>query len=180
MERAQSTGGVDANCGSIYALTMDVGRQLVEARQAAGLSQRELARRAGVPASTIGRIERGAVSPTIQTLERLASALGVRASLVLTATMLDFVRAHATAIEEICDRHGAHRPRVFGSAARGEETATSDVDVMVDLDHDADLLSLVRLERELGDLLGVDVDVVPRSAMGDDLRRAADADAVPV
>lgn len=100
--------------------------------------------------------------------------------MVLTDSMLDFVRAHATAIEEICARHGAHRPRVFGSAARGEDTATSDVDVMVDLDHDADLLSLVRLERELGDLLGVDVDVVPRSAMSEDLRRAADADAVPV
>lgn len=51
---------------------------------------------------------------------------------------------------------------------------------MVDLDQDADLLSLVRLGRDLGELQGVDVDVVPRSAMAEDMRRTADAEAVPV
>ncbi|MBA2319503.1 MAG: nucleotidyltransferase domain-containing protein [Euzebyales bacterium] len=69
---------------------------------------------------------------------------------------------------------------MFGSAARRQEDVDSDVDLMVDLDESADLFSLVRLERDLRDLLGVDVDVVPRSAMGDDLRRAAETDSVPV
>jgi predicted nucleotidyltransferase len=159
---------------------MDVGRQLAEARQNAGLSQRELAHRAGVPLSTVGRIERGTVSPTVQTLERLAEALGGRAAFVFATSLLELVHAHAAAVERICARHGASRPRVFGSAARGQDTSGSDIDVMVDLDQDADLLSLVRLERDLGALLGVDVDVVPRSAMAEGMRRAADAEAVPV
>jgi uncharacterized protein len=171
---------MDKPLESIYALTMNVGRQVAEARRSAGLSQRELARRAGVPLSTIGRIERGTVSPTVHTLERLAEALEGRVSFVFSANLLELMRAHASAVERICARHGAHRPRVFGSAARGEDTPTSDIDVMVDLDHNADLLSLVRLERDLGELLGVDVDVVPRSAMSEDMRRVADAEAVPV
>lgn len=170
------------SCGhpaeSIYALIMSVGRQLAEARHDAGLSQRELAHRAGVPLSTVGRIERGTVSPTVQTLERLAEALGGRASFVFATSLLELIRAHATAVERICARHGAHRPRVFGSVARGEDLTTSDLDLMVDLEEDADLLSLVRIERDLAELLGVDVDVVPRSAMGEGMRRVADAEAV--
>ena len=44
------------------------------ARRRAGLSQRELARRSGVPQSSISRIERGQISPTVDTLERLLRA----------------------------------------------------------------------------------------------------------
>lgn len=46
------------------------------ARRKAGLSQRELARRAGVPQSTIGRIEAGLMDPRIATLDRLLRACG--------------------------------------------------------------------------------------------------------
>jgi transcriptional regulator with XRE-family HTH domain len=61
---------------------MDVARALRSARQEAGLSQRQVAELADVPASTIGRIERGQVSPTVQMLERLAGAMGLRLSMV--------------------------------------------------------------------------------------------------
>jgi transcriptional regulator with XRE-family HTH domain len=47
------------------------------ARRRAGLSQRELARRAGVPQATISRIENGVVSPTVDTLEPLIRACGM-------------------------------------------------------------------------------------------------------
>src|SRR5215211_1571128 len=49
---------------------------LREARVKAGLSQRELARRAGTAQSVVARIERGQTSPTIDTLERLMAATG--------------------------------------------------------------------------------------------------------
>ncbi len=49
---------------------------LSQARRRAGLTQRELARRAGVPQPAIARIERGRVSPTISTLDRLLRATG--------------------------------------------------------------------------------------------------------
>jgi transcriptional regulator with XRE-family HTH domain len=47
---------------------------LKRARLRAGLSQRELARRASVPQPTVSRIERGVVSPRVVTLEKLLEA----------------------------------------------------------------------------------------------------------
>ena len=49
---------------------------LRQARARAGLSQRELARRAGTAQSVIARIERGQTSPTWATLQRLLAAAG--------------------------------------------------------------------------------------------------------
>ncbi|WP_270276197.1 helix-turn-helix domain-containing protein [Weissella confusa] len=49
--------------------------QLMLAREAAGLSQRDLAAKSGVPQSTIARVERGS-NTSIDTLNKLAFALG--------------------------------------------------------------------------------------------------------
>jgi transcriptional regulator with XRE-family HTH domain len=52
-------------------------RQLIrEARRRAGLTQAELAARAGVPQSTVGRIESGARDPSTELAERLVRAAG--------------------------------------------------------------------------------------------------------
>ena len=50
---------------------------LVKARDRAGLSQADVARRMGVPQPTVARIEAGTHSPTLTTLARYASAIGV-------------------------------------------------------------------------------------------------------
>lgn len=56
---------------------MDNGGVLLKkARTRAGLTQRSLAARAGVPQSTVGRIETGAIKPRIDTLLRLLHASG--------------------------------------------------------------------------------------------------------
>ncbi len=55
---------------------MSAASQLNQARRAAGLSQRELARRAGIPQSAIARIERSHQVPRLDTLERLLKACG--------------------------------------------------------------------------------------------------------
>jgi transcriptional regulator with XRE-family HTH domain len=47
------------------------------AREGAGLSQRELARRAGTSQAMVARIERGQQSPSVATLERLVRACGL-------------------------------------------------------------------------------------------------------
>ena len=52
------------------------GARLRELREAAGLTQKELGERVGVPYQNIARIERGAVEPTWPTVLRLAVALG--------------------------------------------------------------------------------------------------------
>jgi ribosome-binding protein aMBF1 (putative translation factor) len=60
----------------------DVPRQLAAAREAARLTQRQLAEACGVHQSEISRIERGQVSPTLETLARLTAPLGVRLAIV--------------------------------------------------------------------------------------------------
>lgn len=55
---------------------MNSARMLRYARRQAGLSQRALAERTGVPQPAIARIESGAVSPRVDTLARLLSAIG--------------------------------------------------------------------------------------------------------
>jgi transcriptional regulator with XRE-family HTH domain len=50
---------------------------LRDARRRAGLSQRELARRAGVPQPTVARIESGVVVPRVDTLDRLLRVCGL-------------------------------------------------------------------------------------------------------
>jgi len=49
---------------------------LRQTRLRAGLSQRQLAQRAGTAQSVVARIERGLTSPTWDTLERLLGAAG--------------------------------------------------------------------------------------------------------
>lgn len=61
----------------------DSATLLREARAAAGLTQRELAERAGTAQCVIARIERGQTSPSWQTLERLIGAAGQRVRAVL-------------------------------------------------------------------------------------------------
>jgi transcriptional regulator with XRE-family HTH domain len=54
-----------------------VQRRIRELRLARGLKQEELCERAGISADAITRIEGGSRVPTLDTLERLAAALGV-------------------------------------------------------------------------------------------------------
>ena len=49
---------------------------MIGARRAARFSQRELARRSGVPQASISRIEAGIVAPRTSTLDRLLAACG--------------------------------------------------------------------------------------------------------
>lgn len=57
---------------------MDPGTSLREARQRAGLSQSELARRTHTSQATISAYESGAKRPSIATLSRLLAATGSR------------------------------------------------------------------------------------------------------
>ena len=57
---------------------------LASARRGAGITQEELAFRAALHRTEIGLLERGARVPRIDTLVKLASALGVEAQVLLS------------------------------------------------------------------------------------------------
>ena len=73
-------------------------------------------------------------------------------------------------IKAIARRHGAANLRVFGSFARGTETLSSDLDLLVDFEPGRDLLDLVGLKQELEKRLGIRVDVVTEQGMSPYLR----------
>ena len=55
-----------------------VVRQLIELREKHGWSQRDLAERAGMKQPQLARLETGQVEPKLDTLQRLAKAMGSR------------------------------------------------------------------------------------------------------
>ncbi len=61
-------------------VSLRTGRAVKQHREAAGFSLRELAARSGISSSMISDIERGAKSPTVTTVVRIAQALGVSAA----------------------------------------------------------------------------------------------------
>ena len=72
---------------------------------------------------------------------------------------LEMLRTNREAIHAIAARHGASNLRVFGSVARGDTNADSDVDVLIDLDDGRSLFDLIAVKLDLEDLFGCKVDV---------------------
>ena len=83
-------------------------------------------------------------------------------------------------IIRIAARHGAHGIRVFGSAARGEDTPASDVDFIVEMEENRSLLDLGGLVMDLRDLLHREVDVVESESLHWYIRDRVLKEAVPL
>ena len=64
-------------------LAIDVGEKVREAREAAGLSQRELAVRMSTSQAAVARLEAGGTSATLTTLQKAAAALGLELTIDL-------------------------------------------------------------------------------------------------
>ena len=69
---------------------------------------------------------------------------------------------------------------VFGSWARGEQGADSDLDLLVDFDGPIDLFGFVELQDELARRLGLRVDLVHRPGLRPCLGRQVLAEVQPV
>jgi len=77
-------------------------------------------------------------------------------------------------------RHHAINPRLFGSIARGEATAESDIDVLVDLlpSEMNPLMRLAGLSEEFREILDRNVDVVAADMLKAPVTKTAVADAI--
>ena len=83
-------------------------------------------------------------------------------------------------ILRIAARHGAKNIRVFGSVARGDADAASDVDVLVDMEPGRSLLDMGGLLMDLQDVLGCPVDVVTERGLRPRIRDRVLKEAVPL
>ena len=82
------------------------------------------------------------------------------------------------AILSAARRRGAFNVRVFGSVARGEANADSDIDFLVDLEPGRSLLDLGGLLMDLEEVLGAPVDVVTEKGLRSRLRERVLREAV--
>lgn len=83
-------------------------------------------------------------------------------------------------ILRIASRRGASNVRIFGSVARGEADAKSDIDILVDLEPGRSLLDLGGLLMDLQDLLGHNVDVVTERGLRERIRERVLREAIPL
>ena len=79
----------------------------------------------------------------------------------------ELVEAKRGEICAIARRHRGRSVAVFGSVARGDESATSDIDFLVEFEPGSSLFDLLHLSKELETQLGVPVDVVSAGGLKD-------------
>lgn len=126
-----------------------------------GSSQREIAARAGVSQPYIAQILAASRSRFVPR-SKLGQVLASR-----RAQVVDIVRSY-----------GAENVVVFGSVARGDDGPGSDIDLMVDIPEGMGLFTLAKMEREVRDALGVDVDLVPSRLVKAEVAASAKGSAV--
>lgn len=92
----------------------------------------------------------------------------------------ELLRSKREEILRLATKHGARNIRIFGSAARGEAVAASDIDFLVEMEEGRSLLDLVGFWQDLEELLGCEVDVITDGGMSQYLRDRIYAEVVPL
>jgi predicted nucleotidyltransferase/DNA-binding XRE family transcriptional regulator len=174
----------------VVTATVDSGALLREARISAGLSQTELAARAGVAQSVISVYESGQRQPSLRTLATLIEATGHRLDLRLRKDPSGPARLvgprgasllrNRRKARSIAASYGVTIRGVFGSVARGQDSNDSDIDLLVDLPPEMGLVRLGRLQRDLEALLSARVDLVPEADLKPKVRMNVLSELVPL
>jgi predicted nucleotidyltransferase len=90
---------------------------------------------------------------------------------------IDALQAQRAKIFELAARHGVRNVRVFGSTARGDADASSDIDLLVDVEPARTLLDVIAFEQDLEELLGRSVEVLTDGGLSPYLRQRILAEA---
>ncbi|PCC43920.1 helix-turn-helix domain-containing protein [Brevibacterium aurantiacum] len=128
------------------------GELIREARRDAGLTQSELARRAGLRQPSLAQMESGARNVSEEMLDRVLEAADYRPSLALERNF--------NAVRKAATQRGLRNVRVFGSVARGEDSFESDIDLLVTPDRGIDLFDLALFGEDVRLITGFTTDVI--------------------
>ena len=83
-------------------------------------------------------------------------------------------------ILNLASQYGVFNVRICGSVARGEDSLSSDIDLLVDIEQGRSLLSLGALLMDLQVLLGCNVDILVEKGIKGRLRQRVLKDAIPL
>lgn len=81
---------------------------------------------------------------------------------------------------ELARRYRVRTLGLFGSLVRGEETATSDVDLLVEFEQPVGFFRFLELEEYLDEQLGHKVDLVSKQALKPQIGRQILQEVIPV
>jgi predicted nucleotidyltransferase len=95
-------------------------------------------------------------------------------------TLDQLLREKRDDIKRIAVRHGADNIRVFGSVARGEAGAESDIDILIDVGPTTSSWFPAGLILDLEDLLGRRIEVITEEALNPELRDHVLGEAKPL
>lgn len=87
---------------------------------------------------------------------------------------------HRKQIREIVSAHHASNARVFGSVAAGNDTDSSDLDILIDPMPEMTLFDIGAIRFKLKQLLGVPVDVLTPGALPEKFRQSVIEAALPI
>lgn len=93
---------------------------------------------------------------------------------------LDELRARRADLLALAERHKGENVRVFGSVARGEADAGSDVDLLIHFRPGASLFDLMDLQEEAEAILHTSVDVVSDNGLSPYLKDRILGEAIPL
>jgi predicted nucleotidyltransferase len=152
-----TTGGINATAAKLVS----------EARAKRGMSQRELARVAGVPQSTVAAIESGRRQPSVAMLGRLVDAAGfhLETRLVNSVRPSRLLEQRRDEVADVFARYPVMKAWIFGSVARGDDHPDSDLDLLIELEPDASVVDILGLDEDVSAVLGCPVDVVTTSEL---------------
>ena len=91
---------------------------------------------------------------------------------------LEALRAYRPQLIALARRHKAERVRVFGSVARNEADANSDIDLLVHFQPDASLFDLIDFQHDAEALLDTRVDIVSDAGLSPHLKDKILAEAI--
>jgi predicted nucleotidyltransferase len=83
-------------------------------------------------------------------------------------------------VREILERFRMGNPRIFGSAARGEDTDGRDLDILVEAPPGATLYEFAQVELELESVLGCKVEVLTKGFLASDVAESVRPDLTPL
>jgi uncharacterized protein len=90
------------------------------------------------------------------------------------------LNSHREAIRQVVEMHHACNARVFGSVVHGEDTETSDLDILIDPTQETTLLDIGAIRYKLHQMLGVPVDVLTPKALPESFRAHVLSEAILV
>lgn len=159
-----------------------IGAQVRAARASRGWSTRVAAERLGLSVRFLHELERGKATARLDKVLHALQGLGLDLDVVAkrASGLRQQVMERKPLLRAIAAARGVRAMSLFGSAARGEARAGSDLDFLVELEDGRSLVDLVGVKQDLESLFGRPVDVFTPASLKPGVLAAARAELVRV